>query len=591
MPTRKMTGRWRPAKLVAVTAAGLLTLATAAACSSSGSSSSGSAPAATGSSSASTGTSPITQFPRNETLYTSGTLYSAPSTWNPYNLGNYTTGAQGLIYEPLFLYDPAKGVLKPWLASSGTWDAANKVYTIKVRDNVKWSDGQPLTGADVAWSITSAATNAANPYNSNAASVASATASGNTVTVTFKGTPAYAAWDSYLWKAPVVSKAEFSKVPATQVATWADTKPVGTGPMTLLTYNATETAYQVKPDWWGSTAMGLNFKFKYLVDVVNGSNNVELGALTSGQVDWSNNFLPNINQLIQGIGGYGFKTYYPNAPYMLPANTAWLTFNTNKAPFNNVNFRKAMAYAINPDHVVNNVYGGLVKAADPTGLLPNLSQYVDQGVVSQYGFKYDPNKAKAFLAQSGYHGQQVTLQVPNGWTDWMAAINTLAQDMKAVGINVQTVTPEYAARTTNLTTGNYDMAIDNNANLDSTPWTYFQRVYNLPIQSQQTAQLNWERFNSPADWALVQKAGSTPTSDTASLKATYGQLEKDFLQQLPMIPVWYNGAWFQGSTQHWTNYPTSGTANDAIPSLWRGYIGSLTSVYALANLSPAPKAS
>jgi hypothetical protein len=69
------------------------------------------------------------------------------------------------------------------------------------------------------------------------------------VTVTFKGTPGYAAWDTYLWKAPVVSKAEFSKVPASQVATWADTKPIGTGPMTLVTYNATETAYQTKPDW------------------------------------------------------------------------------------------------------------------------------------------------------------------------------------------------------------------------------------------------------------------------------------------------------------------------------------------------------
>jgi peptide/nickel transport system substrate-binding protein len=590
VPTQKMTSRWRPAKLVAITAAGLLTLATAAACSSSGSSTS-STPAAAGKTSSAPAGGAITQFPRDQTLYTSGTLYGAPSTWNPFNLGNYTTGAQGLIYEPLFLYDPSKGAYKPWLAASGTWDAANKVYTIKVRDNVKWSNGQPLTGADVAWSINSAATNTANPYNSNAGSVDKATASGNTVTVTFKGTPAYAAWDSYLWKAPVVSQAEFSKVPATQVATWADTKPIGTGPMTLLTYNATETAYQVKPDWWGSAQLGLNFKFKYLVDVVNGSNNVELGALTSGQVDWSNNFLPNINQLIKGIGGYGFKTYYPNAPYMMPANTAWLEFNTTKAPFNNVNFRKAMAYAIDPDHVVNNVYGGLVQKANPTGLLPNQSQYIDQGVVSQYGFTYDPAKAKQFLAQSGYKGQQITLQVPNGWTDWMAAINTLAQDLKAVGINVQTITPEYPARTTNLTTGNYDMAIDNNAQLDSTPWTYFQRVYNLPVQSQQTAQLNWERFNSPADWALVQRAGATPTSDTATLKTIYSSLEKDFLQQLPMIPVWYNGAWFQGSTQHWANYPASGTANDAIPSMWRGYIGALTSIYALTSLQPAPKSS
>ena len=48
----------------------------------------------------------VTSFPRNETIYTSGTAYSAPTNWNPMNLGNYATGTQGLLYETLFLYNP-----------------------------------------------------------------------------------------------------------------------------------------------------------------------------------------------------------------------------------------------------------------------------------------------------------------------------------------------------------------------------------------------------------------------------------------------------------------------------------------------------
>ena len=40
-------------------------------------------------------------------------------------------------------------------------------------------------------------------------------------------------------------------------------------------------------------------------------------------------------------------------------------------------------------------------------------------------------------------------------------------------------------------------------------------------------------------------------TDTAKLNSIYSQLEKDFLQQLPQIPLWYNGAWFQGNTQYW----------------------------------------
>ena len=530
-------------------------------------------------------------FPRAETLYTSGTAYAPPSNWNPFNLGNYATGTQGLIYEPLFLYDPIHGTYNPWLATKGTWNGST--YTMQIRDGVKWSDGTALTGADVAYSINLARTNTSDPYASNVSTVASATAKGNTVTVTFKGTPGFTSFQAYLWRAPVVPQHVWSKLSAANQITGANVHPVGTGPMLLATHNATEVAYKTNPGWWAVKQLGLSFKFKYLVDVVNGSNNVMLSALSAGQIDWSNNFLPGINQLVSGLGGqggYGFQTYFKGAPYMLSANTAWLEPNTTRAPMSNVNFRKALAYAINPKQIANAVYGNIVQAANPTGLLPNLKSYIDQGVVSKYGFTYNPALAKHYLAMSGYHGQTLTLQVPDGWTDWMAAIQVLAQQLGAVGIKVTPTFPQYASRTANLTGGNYDLAIDNNAGLDSTPWTYFQRVYNLPIAKQQTAQLNWERFSSPADWKLVQQAGTTPLTDTATLKSIYSQLEKHFLQQLPQIPIWYNGAWFQGNSTYWTNYPASTTVNDSTPVMWGGYLGAMTSVYALAALRPVPQA-
>ena len=209
-------------------------------------------------------------------------------------------------------------------------------------------------------------------------------------------------------------------------------------------------------------------------------------------------------------------------------------------------------------------------------------------MVGQYGFSYNQALAKQYLAKSGYHGQNLTLEVPDGWTDWMAGVQVISQDLAAVGIKVTPTFPQYAARTTDLTSGNYDLALDNNAQLDSTPWSYFQRVYALPIEKQQTAQLNWERFSSPSDWALVQQAGSTPVTDTAKLNSIYSQLEKDFLQQLPQIPVWFNGAWFQGNTKYWTNYAANGTGNENTPVMWGGYLGAMTTVYALAALSPAP---
>ncbi len=106
----------------------------------------------------------ITSFPRSETLYTSGTAYSPPSNWNPLDTGSRYTGTMGLLYETLFLYDPIHNKYIPWLASSGSWTGP-ATYTIQIRNNVKWTNGNALTGADVAFSINLAKTNPAVPYS------------------------------------------------------------------------------------------------------------------------------------------------------------------------------------------------------------------------------------------------------------------------------------------------------------------------------------------------------------------------------------------------------------------------------------------
>ena len=593
-PTRSRNGkRWR----YGTAAVAVLTLGVASACSSSSSTpaASGSSSSASASSTAS-GSSSTLSFPRNETLYTSGTSYSAPTIWNPLDTGNFATGAQGLIYEPLYLYDPVKGDYNTWLsttAETSAWQANNTKFVFTVRSGVKWSDGTPLTAADVVFSMTTALNNAKDPYNVNLASVQSITASGNTVTVTFKGNkPAYTEFEDYLWKAPVLQQAQWKSVPASQINTWPDTKPIGTGPMTLDTANQQEVAYQTRPagDWWANSALNMSFKFKYLVDFVNSSNAQEEGQLYAGQIDWSNNYLPGINALASQTSQ--FKFYYPQAQnYMMSGNTVWLEPNTTKAPMSNVNFRRALAYALNPSAIATAVYGGIATPSDPTGLLPTLqSAYVTPNAAQLKPLEatYNPAKAIALLKQSGYTGQTLTLEAPAGWSDWNSAQTVIASELGQVGIKVNVITPQYPQRVSDLVSGNYDLALDNNAALDTTPWSYFQRVYE-PVASptNDASQMNWERINSPSDWATVQALATTSPTDTATQSADYLKLEEDFLTQQPEIPLWYNGVWFQGKTQYWTNYPSSTGTDQNVPALWAGYIGAMTTVPALAQLTPA----
>jgi len=51
---------------------------------------------------------------RARDVYTSGVAYSAPTAWNPMNLGNIATGTQGLLYETLFLYNRSQRYFRGW---------------------------------------------------------------------------------------------------------------------------------------------------------------------------------------------------------------------------------------------------------------------------------------------------------------------------------------------------------------------------------------------------------------------------------------------------------------------------------------------
>ncbi len=201
----------------------------------------------------------ISSFPRDETLYTSGSAYSPPSNWNPLDGGSRYTGTMGLLYETLFLYDPIHNKYLPWLATSGSWTGPT-TYALQVRNNVKWSNGSALTGNDVAYSINLAKTNPAVPYSNlgQYLSGPGAVASGNTVTVHFTSPAPYAAWQNYLWNQPVLPQSAWSKLSATDQVTGANTSPVSTGPMTLVPggYNQTEACYQDNPNWWALGAVG-----------------------------------------------------------------------------------------------------------------------------------------------------------------------------------------------------------------------------------------------------------------------------------------------------------------------------------------------
>ena len=77
--------------------------------------------------------------------------------FNPYTATTLPSGdfVKGAFYEPLTITTAAGGGHQyPWLAQSWKWSNGNKTLTLNLVHGVKWSDGKPLTSADVVYSLT-----------------------------------------------------------------------------------------------------------------------------------------------------------------------------------------------------------------------------------------------------------------------------------------------------------------------------------------------------------------------------------------------------------------------------------------------------
>ena len=538
-----------------------------------------------------------TALPRGSTLYTSGTAWGPFSSFNPLRPG-YATGTLGLLYETLLRYDPLQDRFIPWLATSGKW--VGKSYVVTLRSGVTWNDGQPFTAADVKFTFETGKLEGSQYSTMWKTGLQSITTKGNVVSFNFKGTPNYQDWDTNMYSVAIVPKHIWSSYSATDIVSGNTddlSKQVGTGPFKYGAGAGTSGTLQWnrRAGWWATKALGMKMPMQFIVDIHNTSNTASLQNFLQGNIDLSNNFFPGVDKVIGGK----IQTYYKKPPYMLSANTAWLVPNTTHKPLNDPVFRRALASSINVDQIVTADYGNIVAKASPTGLLPTWGKWIDQAQAKKLGFTYNVSRAKALLAGAGYKdtngdgfvenndGSNINLRiiVPNGWSDWMTAIQIIADSAKDAGIKLTPAYPDYNGLVDERNSGKFDLVINNDKQLGNTPYTYYDYLFHLPIADQQTF-ANFSRFTEAGatPWALTLKLNKIPTSSVVKARKLHSQIQKYILEDLPAIPLWYNGMWSQYNTSVWTNFPSStGKGLQNTPTVWNGYLN-MTGIDALAKL-------
>src|SRR5215470_13369582 len=151
--------------------------------------------------------------------------------FNPFNL-SYVSFSVGNIYEPLVFVNALKNSkTTPWVATRRAWGNGDKQLTFTIRNGVKFSNGTPLSAADVVYSFNLMKQHKTMDINSVWSVLSSVTQQGsNKVVMTFKA-PSVPYFYYIADQTPIVSKAIWSKI--ANPVTYPDKHPVGSGSYTM----------------------------------------------------------------------------------------------------------------------------------------------------------------------------------------------------------------------------------------------------------------------------------------------------------------------------------------------------------------------
>jgi len=550
----------------------------------------------------------VTELPREETLYFGGLQWGKVNSWSPIgaNQNNFAlaanpAGSRTVMFETLYMYDFLTGKLLPLLADGDyTWNDDMTELTCKIKDAAKWSDGTDVTAEDVKRTFEVSVEIANGTGTTYGAYIDAIEADGKNVTIklaTENGAP----------KNPLLVLDYLTGVYVAQAA-WIDKcvernngdsvailndkaeDVVWSGPYHRL-YDDDQKVVLVRDEnYWGQDASmwGSLPVPKYLAHAMYADNAASEVAFKAGQIDVNQQFIGNIQDLWLK-DKLPISTFYDEEPYgvCLTMPTAWYNFNIPVLAENTA-LRKAIAMAVDyPSIIANAMTNQSPSFEDVPRSLMNPTDgeqalYDHDAVKDLQWAGNDIEGAKALLDEAGltdtdgdgwreWNGEKITLNAccPNGWSDWQAAMEIVADAGKNIGVDISTLYPEWSIYQTVFTdpdqTEYQIFMYSPNAAAPSSPWA---RCMNFMSKDYVGVQNNWsgnwgQYVNDEAD-AILKKI---PTiTDEAELKDAYTELTKIYLTEVPSFSLMYRPAAFDAVNETvWTNFPSAADGRGITP--------------------------
>lgn len=481
--------------------------------------------------------------------------------FNPFGQTSARYTTLDFIYEPLVVFNRLKGN-EPNFRLAESYELADdlKSITFVLRDGLKWSDGEALTADDVVFTYDYIKKFPALDFISVSAQLASVEKLDDR-TVKFNLNEPNSLIANTIVGMPIVPEHIWADI--ADPVTFANENPVGSGPMTEITRFTPQVYEQCRnPNYWDAENLKVDcLRMPQLAD-----NPQVLAALADGTLDWATSFIPDIDNTFVAKDPEHHKYWFTPSSLVSFQVSQITPDENNRKAFTDVNFRRALSMLIDRQTIVDIAgYGYPLVNEDPASLGELYKAFANPEVETQFGQygKFDLEAAVALLDESGYIDADgdgfrdnpdgtpiaIDIMVPNGWTDWIDAVQISIESLTEAGLNVKMSTPEAAVWTQNLIDGTYSMTLNALASAANPYFPY--------IRSFNPDDFGKSRFTAP-HWEnaevmdLLNKY--TQVKDPAEQKALMDQLQLIVAENLPIIPVYNSPSFYEYNTSRFTGW-------------------------------------
>ena len=476
--------------------------------------------------------------------------------FNPFS----SSRRQGInfMFEPLQVVNAIDGKATPFLATGGKIiDPQTIEYTI--REGVKWSDGEDFTADDVVFTFNLVKENPALDTLGVWQHIDTIESTDSTVTFHLKEADIPA--ETIINQQLIVPEHIWKDVD--DPVKWTNEDPVGTGPYVIDTFGPNQYTLKKNENYWQKDKVAVE-------KIVAPASNKQLDIVNKGY-DWAYSFITDVDKTWVGANKQHNHYWFP------PGGTVSLYPNLTKKPFDDVNFRKGLSYAINRDKIAKDAELGYVDGASQAGLLlPNWEDWVNEDIPNQGKVEQDTDKALEYFAKAGYtqkdgklvdaSGKQLELNitVPNGYTDWLRGMQSVQSQLGKLGITVKLTQPQPAAYTQAQNNGDFDLIVSSFGGTGSLDFNnLLNSEFATPVGTSTSA--NFERYKSDeADQLLAQLRAA---ADEDEQKEIVDQLQQIVYDEVPVVTMFYGGLWGLYSDKNFTGWPSEDNPY-APPTTW-----------------------